>query len=126
MSARLGLGSASPGPAAATSSRRPGGASAREALSEILKAGAVLYAVIQDSSDDGPLESVAEATGGRLLPGRGVDVVEEILAEQRASYVVSYALPSHQKGFHSLRILPKHNLNLEFHCRRGYYYDEVR
>lgn len=102
------------------------GASARDALGEILKAGAVLYAVSQDSSDDSPLESMAEATGGRLLPWRGVDVVEEIMTEQRASYVVSYALPSHQKGFHSLRILPKHNLNLQFHCRRGYYYDEVR
>jgi hypothetical protein len=40
--------------------------------------------------------------------------------------VVSYALPSRQKGFHSLRILPKHNLNLQFHSRKGYYYDEVR
>ncbi len=101
-------------------------ASAGEALGKLLEAGAVLYAVSHESADDERLEDMAEATGGRLLPWRGVDVLEEIFTEQRASYVVSYALPNHQKGFHSLRILPKHNLNLQFHCRRGYYYDEVR
>ncbi len=102
------------------------GASPEKALEEFLQTGAVLYAVSQSSANDGPLESIAEATGGRLLQWRGVDVVDQLFAEQRASWVVSYALPNHQKGFHSLRILPKHNLNLQFHCRRGYYYDEVR
>ncbi len=102
------------------------GASPQNALGEILQTGAVLYAVSQSSANDGALENIAAATGGRLLQWRGVDVLQEILAEQRASYIVSYALPSREKGFHSLRILPKHNLNLQFHCRRGYYYDEVR
>jgi hypothetical protein len=54
------------------------------------------------------------------------EVLEPALADLRASYVVTYPLPSRMAGFHSLRILPKHNLNLRFHCRRGYFYDEVR
>ena len=102
-------------------------ASAREALNELMTTGAVVYAVSADSSSaNRRLEEIAEATGGRLLVWGGVNVLETILAEQRASYVVTYLLPSRDKGFHSLRILPKHNLSLQFHCRRGYYYDEVR
>lgn len=102
-------------------------ASDREALSAIIATGAVLYGVSSDaSSDNTRIEKLAEATGGRLLLWNSDKMVDQILAEQRASYIVSYALPSREKGFHSLRILPKHNLNLQFHCRRGYYYDEVR
>jgi hypothetical protein len=71
---------------------------------------------------------MADATGGRSFSAQDdvTDVLEAALADLRASYVVTYALPSHAAGFHSLRILPKHNLNLRFHCRRGYFYDEVR
>lgn len=102
-------------------------ASAHEALKQFMATSAVVYAVSQDtSSENGRLDDIAEATGGRLLVRSGVNVLETILAEQRASYVVTYSLPRRDQGFHSLRILPKHNLNLQFHCRRGYYYDEVR
>ncbi len=103
--------------------------SARECLDLIMASGAILYAVNPNPELDvstGSLKEIAEATGGRVLSRQHGDVLEKILAEQRASYVVSYALPIRQSGFHPLRILPKHNLNLQFHCRRGYYYDDVR
>jgi len=72
------------------------------------------------------LQQMAEATGGRSFSAHedAADILQTALADLRASYVVTYPLPSHEAGFHSLRILPKHNLNLRFHCRRGYFYDE--
>jgi VWFA-related protein len=109
-------------------------ASAREALEAMLSSGALLYSVDVNASGSGSatgsllLHQMAEATGGRSFSARdGVsDVLRAILDDLRAAYVVTYSLPTHQPGFHSLRILPKHNLNLRFHCRRGYYYEEDR
>lgn len=107
------------------------GTSSREALNAITATGAVLYTAdveARESRNSFALEEMAEATGGRSLSKQesSNDVLQAILADLRASYVVSYALPSRTAGFHSLRILPKHNLNLRFHCRRGYFYDEDR
>lgn len=107
-------------------------ASAREALDAVISAGAILY-VIQPVKTRLPegnsaLEQIAGATGGRsfAMQRDTVAALDRVLADLRASYVVTYKLPSRFVGFHSLRILPKHNLNLQFHCRRGYYYDEAR
>ncbi len=107
--------------------------SAQEAMSKLIAAGALLYTVDLNSSQPnaGPnslLQQMTEATGGRsIIPHDDtVDVLESILADLRASYVVTYSLPSRAAGFHSLRLLPKHNLNLRFHCRRGYFYEESR
>jgi VWFA-related protein len=81
------------------------------------------------------LRQVAEATGGRYFssssssslrfskPDGAATVLNAVLDDLRASYVVSYDLPSHQAGFHSLRLLPTHNLNLTFHSRDGYNYE---
>jgi VWFA-related protein len=81
------------------------------------------------------LRQVAEATGGRYFssssgsslrfaqPVGAGTVLNAVLDDLRASYVVSYDLPSHQAGFHSLRLLPTHNLNLTFHSRDGYNYE---
>jgi VWFA-related protein len=108
-------------------------ASARDALEAVLSSGALLYTVNVDASREVTrgsvfLQQMAEATGGRSFFARdGIsNVLQAILADLRAAYVVTYSLPTRQAGFHSLRILPKHNLNLRFHCRRGYYYEEVR
>jgi VWFA-related protein len=108
-------------------------ASARQALDAVIASGAILYAVEPEASRHGArnnlaLEQMAEATGGRtfsLQPG-AVNALQTVLADLRASYVVTYKLPNRLVGFHSLRILPRHNLNLQFHCRRGYYYEEGR
>jgi VWFA-related protein len=103
--------------------------SAREALDDLMANGVVLYGVNSGENTSGSgtlLEQMAEATGGRVLQGSDANLLQTILAEQRASYLVTYELPSRTRGFHALRILPRHNLNLHFHCRRGYYYDDIR
>jgi VWFA-related protein len=105
-------------------------ASGREALSAIVDSGALVYAVDMNaprrpSNGSAVLRQLAESTGGRYFPARASthEVLENALADLRASYVVTYSLPSRAAGFHALRILPKHNRNLRFHCRRGYFYE---
>lgn len=103
--------------------------SARDALQAVIASGALLYAIDMtqpgsDSRGSAALQQMAEATGGRYFSIRdgAANVLQAALEDLRASYVVTYHLPSPEAGFHSLRILPKHNLNLRFHCRSGYYY----
>lgn len=108
-------------------------ASLREALDAVMASGALLYTINLDSSGSLSsgglaLQQMAEATGGRSfsMQNNTTDVLQAVLADLRASYVVTYQLPSHAAGFHSLHILPKRNLNLRFYSRRGYYYEEIR
>ncbi len=109
--------------------------SARQALDSVIGTGALLYTVnpnkpARDLKGSLALAQMAEATGGRSFSAHddadAAEVLEAALTDLRASYVVTYSLPTRTSGFHSLRILPKHNLNLRFHCRRGYFYDEGR
>ena len=70
------------------------------------------------------LRNFATGTGGRYFPietGSG-KLIDAILEDFHDTYTVAYKLPSHAAGFHQVRILPTHNLGLQFHCRRGYYY----
>lgn len=70
------------------------------------------------------LRSLAVNTGGRYFPVEAgtAKVLDAILQDFHATYTVAYKLPSYATGFHLVRILPTHNLGLQFHCRRGYYY----
>ena len=109
------------------------GSSANQAVDAVAGSGALLYTVnpnksIQDPKGSLALQKMADATGGRSFSAQDDvgQVIETALADLRNSYVVTYALPSRAAGFHSLRILPKHNLTLRFHCRRGYFYEEAR
>jgi Ca-activated chloride channel homolog len=70
------------------------------------------------------LRGLAANTGGRYFTAEsGSDkVLNAILEDLHATYTVAYKLPSSAEGFHLLRILPTHDLGLQFHCRRGYYY----
>jgi VWFA-related protein len=108
--------------------------SSREALRDVLAGGALIYSVDLGTSENQTagsmfLRRVSDATGGRYFSLRlsqqdgAATVLNAVLEDLRASYVVSYDLPSHQTGFHSLRLLPTHNLNLTFHSRSGYYYE---
>ena len=104
--------------------------SARQALEAIIASGALLYTVDLNEPGDlsggsALLQAMAEASGGRSFSFHEgtVNVLQAALADLRASYVVTYPLPNRLGGLHSLRILPKHNLNLRFHCRGGYYYE---
>jgi len=109
------------------------GTSARGALEAMTDTGAVLYTVDlhpsrRESEGKYLLQQMAEVTGGRSFSFQDgeASILQAVLADMRASYVVTYPLPSRAAGFHSLRILPKHNLNLRFHSRRGYFYEEGR
>jgi VWFA-related protein len=110
--------------------------SPREALRAVLAAGALVYAVDMGASGNSTaggmfLRQLSEATGGRYFSfslrssqhDGAATVLNAVLEDLRASYVVTYDLPSHQDGFHSLRLLPTHNLNLTFHSRNGYNYE---
>lgn len=70
------------------------------------------------------LEYLAGATGGRVFAAREgpSKVLDAVLEDAHATFTVTYKLPSRAAGFHLIRILPTHDLNLQFHCRRGYYY----
>lgn len=70
------------------------------------------------------LRNLAVKTGGRYFPVElgSANVPDAILEDFHAAYTVAYKLPSHAAGFHLVRILPTHNLGLQFHCRRGYVY----
>lgn len=106
--------------------------SARDAVEAVVASGAPLFTVDVNESRSPSrgavtLASMAEATGGRYLSMQdgAANALLAIFANLRASYVVTYQLHERTIGFHSLRIVPKHNLNLRFHSRRGYYYEEV-
>jgi Ca-activated chloride channel homolog len=113
--------------------------SAQDALEAARAAGALIYAIDLGPSG-GPtqrqagsvfLRQLADATGGRYLsysplfsqPNGGAAVLSAILDDLRSSYVVTYDLPSHEVGYHSLRLMPTHKLNLSFHSRNGYNYE---
>ncbi len=103
---------------------------AREAMKAVTACGALLYTVDLNHPGEDPrasaaLAQMAEDTGGRalLVEDQAAGALQAVLADLRASFVVTYQLPSRKAGFHSLRILPQHNLNLRFHCRSGYSYE---
>jgi VWFA-related protein len=121
--------------------------SAREALQAVLDGGALIYSVdmgtsayqasyhaSNETSGSTFLRQVSRATGGRYFSfalrssqqDNAATVLDAVLEDMRASYVVTYDLPSHQDGFHALRLLPTHNLNLTFHSRNGYLYERSR
>jgi len=70
------------------------------------------------------LYRLSYATGGRYFPARtGVTrALHAILEDFRATYTVTYSVPSHTPGFHLVRIMPTRNTNLQFRSRSGYYY----
>jgi len=108
--------------------------SASEALQAVLEAGALIYSAdvgTPDRPTSGSvfLQKISAATGGRYFSPRftlndgAAPLWNAVLEDLHASYVVTYDLPSHQAGFHALRLLPTQNLNLSFHSRTGYNYD---
>jgi VWFA-related protein len=108
-------------------------AGAKESLNAVVATSSLLYTIDLNRNGNNPrgtavLQQFADATSGRFLsePDDKANPMDAILADLRASYVVTYQLPNRTVGFHSVRILPRHNLNLRFHCQRGYSYEEKR
>jgi VWFA-related protein len=103
-----------------------------EAMREALNDEVAIYSV--DVSGRGHnlrgtpvLRNLSAGTGGRYFPveAGGAKIIDAILGDFHATYTVAYKLPSHATGFHQVRILPTHNLSLQFHCRLGYYYSSA-
>lgn len=104
-------------------------ASYSDALMAALANGVAIYSVdVSPRPHTAPgtlaLRALADGTGGRYFPiEAGNDtVIDAVLEDFHAAYVVTYKLPSRAAGFHSVRLLPTHDLGLQFHCRRGYYF----
>jgi VWFA-related protein len=90
-----------------------------------------IYGIAEDrstgySAGTQTLRALAATTGGRCFKADkgATQALNLILEDFRASYIVSYHLPTHARGFHAVQILPTHNLNLKFRSRSGYYYPE--
>jgi VWFA-related protein len=98
------------------------------ALEKILASGAQIYAV--DVSSGPPstgtvtLQRLAEESGGRCVRSSegAARVFRFVIDDLHSARVITYPAPESGSNFHSIRILPTHNLNLQFHCRRGYYH----
>lgn len=105
----------------------------RNALSDAIQAAAAqdiqIYGVDVNPSGhsaDGAyfLQKLASVSGGQYfrLPQGADALLDAVLEDFHASYTVTYRVPSRSNGYHSIRILPTHNLNLHFRCRDGYEY----
>jgi VWFA-related protein len=104
-------------------------ASLHGALQKILASEAQIYA-IDVSSPGGPsngsatLQRIADDSGGRCIriSEGAVRIFNDVIDDLHSARVVTYVLPESGSDFHSIRILPTHNLKLQFRCRRGYYH----
>ncbi|MGA7890699.1 MAG: hypothetical protein WCC05_00170, partial [Candidatus Sulfotelmatobacter sp.] len=79
----------------------------------------------QESNGTAILRRLANDSGGRCIriSEGAVRIFQDVMEDLHSARVVTYALPRSSSEFHSIRILPTHNLNLQFRCRRGYYHD---
>ncbi len=100
-----------------------------DTLKKILASRAQVYAI--DVSDSGhrssgtaTLHGIAGYSGGRYVPisEGAVSIFNEVIDDLHSAQVVTYLAPKSDSDFHSVRILPTQNLNLQFRSRRGYYH----
>jgi VWFA-related protein len=71
----------------------------------------------------GVLRDIAALTGGcsfTRVPG-APSALASVVGDLRNAYVLTYELPGHAEGLHSVSILPTTNSNLRLRSRRGYY-----
>jgi Ca-activated chloride channel homolog len=101
----------------------------RDALEKILASEVQIYAVDlsppgQASNGSALLRRIADDSGGRCLHLRegAIGIFSGVIDDLHSARVVTYRLPKSGSDFHSIRILPTHNLKLQFRCRSGYYY----
>lgn len=101
-----------------------------EAIENALKAETQIYSVdisgakTRQQRGVEALKRMSNVTGGKYFGASdgAAKILVSVLEDLRSGYVVTYSVPIRRTGFHEVRILPTHNLNLEFRSRRGYYY----
>lgn len=105
----------------------------RDAMQKIAESEAQVYVVDTNRSNryaqgTGILRVISDSTAGRYfsISDTPAGILAAVLDDLRNGYAVSYSLPNHVYGFHSLRILPTRNLNLRFRCREGYFYNPAQ
>jgi VWFA-related protein len=89
---------------------------------------AAIYSVNSRCSKSAPergdvvLDYLAGSTGGlSFAPGQNVkEVLRAVLEDLHGGYVLTYELPEHMTGQHSVRILPTADPRLQFRARRAY------
>lgn len=103
-------------------------ASFRDVLRKILASETQVYAVDVNRTErptngTAMLEKIADDSGGRCIriSEGAVGIFNDVIDDLHSAHVVNYELPESGSDFHSIRILPTHNLKLQFRCRRGYY-----
>jgi VWFA-related protein len=108
-------------------------ASLHDAWKKIVASEELVYAVdvsgdSENSNGNSALRKMADDSGGRYLSlsEDPAELLKGIIGDLQSGLVVSYSVPETTAGFHSLRILPTHNLNLQFRSRRGYFYQAAR
>jgi VWFA-related protein len=101
----------------------------RHVREKILESGCQIYAIDLGNSKrlsngTATLQRLAADSGGRYvgLNEGAVKILNDVMDDLHSGLLVTYALPPSSSEFHSIRVLPTHNLNLQFRCRRGYYY----
>ena len=107
-------------------------ASFRQALEKALTSEVEIYSVNVSkpgrlSNGYAALQTIADQSGGRLVQmSQGASrIFNDVIEDLHSAYIVTYVPPASSSEFNSLRILPTHNLKLQFRCRRGYYRDLV-
>ncbi len=105
--------------------------SLRDALDSTVIHNVQIYSIdMNDSTGYEPgrqvLRAFAAASGGRFFQMKdgSARALNSILEGYRASYIVSYHLPTRARGFHTVQVLPTHNVHLQFRSRSGYYYPD--
>lgn len=102
-----------------------------DASEKVFASEAQLYAVDfgRGRPDNGTaiLQTLADNSGGRYAQIRNASpevlthVRNNVLEDLHSARLITYALPESGLNFHSVRVLPTHNLAWRFRCRRGYY-----
>jgi VWFA-related protein len=103
-------------------------ASLSQVREKILNSGEQIYSIDvsnsrQENNGSAMLRSLAEDSGGRYvrLSEGTKKIFSGVIDDLHSARLVTYQLPNSGSNFHSIRILPTHNLHLQFRCRRGYY-----
>jgi len=99
-----------------------------DALKAMQNVQAAIYSVNSRSSKSAPdrgdavLNYLAGSTGGlSFAPGRNIkESLHAVLEDLHSGYVLTYELPVHMAGQHSVRILPTVDPRLQFRARRAY------